>query len=278
MIMECHGFSERRACRLLGQARSTQRRPLGKPPEEEQVLRQRLRALARERPRYGYRRMTTLLNREGFCVNHKRIQRLCRDEGLRVVSKAKKRRRVGVSTVPARRLRATHPNHVWAIDFQFDQTSDLRTLKLLNVTDEFTKEVLAIEVDRSIDADHTVWVLEQIMMRENRSPELLRMDNGTELTAHAIRDWCRFAGTGASYIEPGSPWENPFIESFNGKLRDELLNAELFDTLLEAKVLAEDFRIDYNGFRPHSSLGQLTPNEFAEEWHRNQARLSQGVD
>jgi putative transposase len=278
MIQERHGFSERRACRLVGQPRSTQRRPEPVPADEEEVIRRRLRELARQRPRFGYRRMTALLRDEGFCVNHKRIQRLCRDEGLRVTKKAKKRQRIGTSTVPATRLRAVRPDHVWALDFSFDQTTDLRTLKLLNITDEFTREALAIEVDRSIDSDHTVSVLERIVDATGRTPQFLRMDNGPELTANALRDWCRFSGAGTSYIEPGSPWENPFIESFNGKLRDELLDGEAFETLLEAQVLAEDFRIDYNTYRPHSALGQQPPSKFAEKWSINQARLSELVD
>jgi len=218
--------------------------------------------------------MTTLLTREGFCVNHKRIQRLCRDEGLRVVSKAKKRSRVGISTINGTRLRGTHPDEVWAIDYQFDQTTDIKTLKLLNITDEFTKEALAIEVQRSITADDTVTVLERLVSHRGRAPTFLRMDNGPELTANALRDWCRFSGSGTAYIEPGSPWENPFIESFNGKLRDELLSVEAFESLLEAQVLAEDFRIEYNTYRPHSSLGQLTPAEFAERWHTNRLGIT----
>jgi transposase InsO family protein len=222
--------------------------------------------------------MTALLREEGFCVNHKRIQRLCRDEGLRVLRRPKKRYRVGQSTVPNNRLRARHPDHVWAIDYVFDQTADLRTLKILAVTDEFTKEALAIEVDRSIDADHTVRVLDRIVARTGRRPTLLRMDNGPELTAKALGDWCRFSRARTTYIEPGSPWENPFVESFNGKLRDELLNCEIFETLLEAKVLAEDFRIDYNTDRPHSSLGYLAPAKFAEQWLVNQTGLSELVD
>jgi putative transposase len=278
MIQERHGFSERRACRLVGQPRSTQRRPTPPVPDEEERIRARLRSLARERPRYGYRRMTALLREEGFCVNHKRIQRLCRDEGLRVLRRPKKRYRIGVSTVPATRLRAIRPDQVWAIDFLFDQTADLRSLKILAITDEFTKEALAIEVDRSIDADHTVQVLDRIVGQTGRSPELLRMDNGPELTAYALRDWCRFSTTGSTYIEPGSPWENPFIESFNGKLTDELLDGEIFETLLEAQVLAEDFRIDYNTYRPHSSIGYLAPARFAEQWRVNQAGLSELVD
>jgi putative transposase len=278
MIQERHGFSERRACQLLDQPRSTQRRPPPVVPDEEERIRTRLRVLARERPRYGYRRMTALLREEGFCVNHKRIQRLCRDEGLRVVRRPKKRQRIGVSTVPADRLRSTRPDQVWAIDYCFDQTSDLRTLKILCITDEFTKEALAIEVDRSINADHTVRVLERIVARTARRPDFLRMDNGPELTAHALRDWCRFSRAGTSYIEPGSPWENPFIESFNGKLRDELLGGEIFETLLEAQVLAEDFRIDYNTYRPHSSIGYLAPATFAQQWLVKQTGHSELVD
>jgi putative transposase len=278
MIQETHGFSERRACRLLGQPRSTQRRTPPAVPDEEERIRARLRELARKRPRYGYRRLTVVLREEGFCVNHKRIQRLCRDEGLRVLRRPKKRYRTGVSTFPGARLRAAHPDHVWAIDFLFDQTADLRTLKILAITDEFTKEALAIEVDRSIDADHTVRILDRIVARSGRRPKLLRMDNGPELTANALRDWCRFSHSETTYIEPGSPWENPFIESFNGKLRDELLDSEIFETLLEAQVLAEDYRIDYNTYRPHSSLGYLAPVRFAERWRVNEVGLSQKVD
>jgi putative transposase len=218
--------------------------------------------------------MTAILTREGYCVNHKRIQRLCRDEGLRVLNKAKKRSRVGTSATDGTRLRATQPNHVWAIDYQFDQTTNFRTLKLLNITDEFTKEALAINVNRSITSDATVAVLEGIVAQRGTAPQFLRMDNGTELTANALRDWCRFSGSGSVYIEPGSPWENPFIESFNGKLRDELLNVEAFETLLEAQVLAEDFRIEYNTYRPHSSLGQRTPAEFVEQWNNKQPGLT----
>ena len=278
MLLERFSVSERRACRAIGQPRSTQRRPAPVPGTEEENLRSRLRVLARAHPRYGYRRMTTILRREGYCVNHKRIQRLCRDEGLRVLKKAKKRTRVGTSVTDGTRLRATHPGHVWAIDFQFDQTTNFKTLKLLNITDEFTKEALAIEVHRSITADDTVVVLESLVDAKGQAPEFIRMDNGPELTANALRDWCRFSESGSVYIEPGSPWENPFIESFNGKLRDELLNVEAFETLLEAQVLAEDFRIEYNTYRPHSSLGGLTPFEFAEQWCQNQPGLSQLVD
>ena len=278
MMMERHRLSERRACQLLGQPRSTQRRQVPPVPDAETQLRLRLCQLARERPRYGYRRLTRLLVNEGYCVNHKRVQRLCRDEGLRVRRSPKKRSRVGTSTVPAERLRAEHPDHVWAVDFLFDQTADLRTLKIAVVCDEFTREVLKIEVARSITADHLVGLLDEIVAESGRRPEFLRMDNGPELTARALMDWCRFSRAATSYIEPGSPWENPFIESFNDKFRDELLAGEIFETLLEARVLVEDYRIDYNSYRPHSSLGYLSPQHFAEEWADKQARLSELVD
>ena len=218
--------------------------------------------------------MTAVLRDEGFLVNHKRIQRLCRDEGLRVVHKAKKRSRVGVSTLPARRLTATHPDHVWAIDYQFDQTRDGRVLKILNITDEFTREALAIVVRRSINADATVDVLDRLVGQRGRSPRFIRCDNGPELTANALRDWCRFSRTGASYIDPGSPWQNPFVESFNSRLRDEFLSVELFETLLEAQVLAEDFRIEYNTWRPHSSLGYMPPEKFAARWTTTEPLVS----
>jgi putative transposase len=274
MLVDRLSISERRACRAIGQSRTTQRRAAPVPGAEEEHLRARLRSLARAHPRYGYRRMTTILRREGYCVNHKRIQRLCRDEGLRVLTKAKKRSRVGISTINGPRLRATYPDHVWAIDFQFDQTTNFRTLKILNITDEFTKEALAIDIRRSITADDTVAVLDSLVEARGTTPTFIRCDNGPELTANALRDWCRFSGAGTAYIEPGCPWENPFVESFNGKLRDELLNVETFETILEARVLAEDYRIEYNTYRPHSTLGQLTPIEFAEQWHRNQAGLT----
>ena len=168
--------------------------------------------------------------------------------------------------MPAKRLRAERPNHVWALDFQFDTTSDGRTLKLLHVVDEYTREALAMRLARSIDADHTTRVLDQIVRERGAGPELVRMDNGPEMTANALRDWCRFSGAGTSYIEPGSPWQNPYVESFGGRLRDELLAVEAFNTLLEARVLVEDWRIEYNTLRPHSALGYLTPTDYAKTW------------
>ena len=186
-------------------------------------------------------------------MNRKRVQRLWREEGLRVPAKRRNRQRLGHSAVPAARLRAERPHHVWALDFQFDQTADGRVLKLLTIVDEHTREALAIVAARSITADATAATLEGIVARRGTAPASIRCDNGPELTANALRDWCRFSGTGSSDIAPGAPWENPSVESFNGRLRDEFLAVE--QHLLEAQVLLEDWRIEYNTKRPHSSLG-----------------------
>jgi putative transposase len=261
MLRDRLDVSERWACQVVGQHRSTQRyEPL--QAEDDAVLRSRLRAISKDRPRWGYRRAHALLAREGWEINRKRVQRVWREESLRVPARRRKRQRLGDSTVPASRLVAEHPNHVWALDFQFDQTADGRVLKLLNVVDEFTREAMQMLVERRIDADGTVGVLEGLTALRG-APQHIRCDNGPELTAHALRDWCRFAKAGTSFIEPGSPWQNPYVESFNGRVRDELLDVEEFSCLAEAQVLIEDWRQDYNSHRPHSALGMLTPAAFA---------------
>ena len=235
-------MSERRACRLAGQHRSTQRHEpvvVG----DDAALRAALRRISRERPRWGYRRAHQLLLTDGWVLNIKRTRRVWREEGLRVPRKRRKRLRLGESTVPAARLRAKAPDHVWAIDFQWDQTADGHNLKLLHVVDEFTREALAIECRRRIDADQTVSVLDRLVTERGTTPGVVRCDNGPEMTAHALRDWCRFSKTGSAYIEPGSPWQNPYVESFGGRVRDELLAVELFSCLTEARVL-------YRGLAP----------------------------
>ena len=266
MLQDRLGLSERRACRVAGQNRSTQRHCPRVTPED-QALRARLRKIAEERPRWGYRRAHGHLLSEGFSLNRKRVQRIWREEGLRVPAKAKKRRRLGNSTVPAGRLRAEYPNHVWALDYQHDATEDGRELKFLNIVDEFTREALAIEVDRSINAEETVAVLERLAAGRG-APANIRSDNGPELTAAVLREWCGQRSTGTAYIEPGSPWQNPFVESFNSRLRDELLNTEVFTCLAEARMLAEDWRADYNANHPHSALGMMSPARFAASWQR----------
>jgi putative transposase len=259
------GLSERRACRIAGQHRSTQRhRP--RMADRDSALRAELRALSRAHPRWGYRKAWACLREQGWRANRKKIQRLWREEGLRVPARRRKHYRLGSSTMSAARLRAVRPDQVWALDFQFDTTSDGRVLKLLHVVDEHTREALAIQVERRIDADHTVRVLDRVVGREGRRPELVRMDNGPELTANAIRDWCRLGGSGSSYIEPGSPWQNPFVESFGSRVRDEVLAVEAFDSLLEAKTVIEEWRNTYNNLRPHSSLGWKTPAAYAADW------------
>ncbi len=263
MLRDRLEFSERRACLLVGQHRSTQRHEPPAPSDDDAELRARLREIAKRKPRWGYRRAHAQLRQDGREINRKRVQRLWREEGLRVPQKTRKRRR---TTDPDnKRLRAQRPNQLWALDYEYDQTADGRMLRLLNIVDEFTREALAMHVERSITALETVSVLEDIVA-ERGAPENLRCDNGPELTANALRDWCTSADVTTRYIEPGSPWENPFAESFNARVRDELLNLEEFSCLAEAKVLAEDWRIAYNAEHWHSSLGYQSPDAFAAAW------------
>jgi putative transposase len=214
----------------------------------------------------GYRRAHQHLLDQGWSVNRKRTQRLWREEGLRVPQKRRKRQRIGESTVPGDRLRAERPDHVWALDFQFDVTEDGRAVKLLYVLDEFTREALAMEAERRIDTDRVVDVLDRIVREHRSAPEFVRCDNGPELTSNALRDWCRFSRTGTAFIEPASPWENPFVESFNSRARDELLAVEIFSCPAEAKVMIEDYRQDYNRCRPHRAHRMMTPTAFATGW------------
>lgn len=265
MLQARLGLSERRACRITDQHRSTQRHHES-ARDRDDALRRRLREISRRHPRWGYRRAWARLREQGWADNRKRIQRLWRQEGLRVPARRRKRRRVGTSAIDARHLRAERPNHVWALDFQYDTTTGGRTLKLLHVVDEFTREALAIEVARRIDADQTVAVLERIVARRGSGPECIRMDNGPELTANALRDWCRLSHAERCFIEPGSPWENPFVESFGSRVRDEVLAVEAFSSLIEAKVVIGDWRDEYNAIRPHSSLGWRSPADYAAAW------------
>jgi putative transposase len=265
VLRDRFGVSERRACTVVGLHRSTMR--LERPPvtTEEAELRGWLRKFSTDRPRWGWRRAAKMARRAGWKVNNKRIRRLWRDEGLRVPQRRRKRRLTGIG-VQVGTMSPIRPNVVWAMDFQFDTSADGRQIKLLNVIDEFTREALAIEVDRSIDADHVVDVLGRIAVQRGGAPVYVRFDNGPEFVAHAIADWCRFNSCGSLFIDPGSPWQNAWIESFNGRLRDELLNSWRFDSLLEARVIIEDWRLDYNAERPHSAHGDLTPTEFGLAW------------
>lgn len=263
------GVSERFACRAVGQHRSTQRLPAPVVPDDESAIREHLRAFAKRRPRWGWRRAATDLRANGYDINNKRVRRLWRDEGLRVPTKRKKKRLTGVGTHVGA-MTPIVPNALWAMDFQFDQTIDGRQVKLLNIIDEFTRECLAIVVDHSIDAERVVGTLARLAIERGRAPAFVRFDNGPEFVSHAVADWCRDAGVDSVFIDPGSPWQNAWIESFNSRLRDELLNLWQFDSLLEAQVIIEDHRIDYNNHRPHSALNQQTPAGFAANWTINQ--------
>ena len=239
------------------QHRSTQRYVV-RISKYEARLTSRIVKLACQYGRYGYRRITGLLRHEGWTVNHKRVERIWRREGLRVPQKQPKRRRLWFNDDSLIRLRPERKNHVWSYDFVFDRTSDGRSLKMLNIIDEYTRECLAIKVGRQLRSQDVLECLGELFIRLG-VPDHIRSDNGAEFTAHAIRRWLKRLGIKTLYIEPGSPWENGYIESFNGKLRDELLNGEVLDTLLEARVLTERWRQEYNQVRPHSSLGYRPP-------------------
>ena len=260
-LHERFGVSERWACGVVGQHRSTQRRPKAPPSATEVELREHLRDFVRAHPRLGWRKAHAAACREGLVVNAKRTRRLWRDEGLqRPPQRKAKRRRLADGS--AGRLRAQRPNDVWALDFQFDETADLHCIKLLNVVEGFTREALAVEAFHSIDADGVVATVERLVAGRG-APTHLRMDNGPELVSAALRDWSRIWGTHTAYIEPGSPWETPFVESFNGRLRDACFNTEDFANITEARAVLEDWRTEYNTYRPHQSLGGLTPAAYA---------------
>jgi len=273
-LQDRFGASERRACALLGQHRSSQRHRRTVVPDEEH-LRLRLHQLVKRDSRLGYKKQHAILCREGWKVNRKRVRRIWRQEGLQVPRK-KKRRRPG-RHAPGH-VGAAHPNHVWAMDFLFDDITRGRKIKVLNVTEEFTRESLAGHVARSITAKGVVAVLDEIVARRG-APKFVRCDNGPEFIADAIRRWCERTGSRTLFIEPGSPWQNAYVESYNDKQRRELLNGEVIDSVLEAQILIDDWRVDYNTYRPHQSLGYLTPVEFARRWRlENEGRVSQEVD
>ena len=269
------GVSERRACLVVSQHRSTQRHCTTRS-DEEQALRVRIRALAVKYPRYGYPCIHVMLLRDGFSVNPKRVQRLWRAEGLLV--QRPKRRKPKVRRNPIV-VRGAHPNHVWALDFQFDETADGRPVKILNVTDEFTREALATNAARRITAAGTMAVLDQIVEERGYAPAFVALDNGPEFIADTLQDWCRATKINTSYCDPGSPWQNGRIESFNSRLRDELLTLEIFDSMWEIRFMLEEHRKNYNHYRPHSTLGYMTPVELATKWQEeNLVLLSQEVD
>jgi putative transposase len=251
-------LSERRVCRVLGQHRSTQRRlPRGRDDEER--LTADLIELARRHGRLGYRKIAEMLrSTAGWVVNDKRVERIWRCEGLKVPARQPKRSRLFLSDGSCVRLRAERPNHVWSYDFVEDRTHEGRKYRMLNVIDEFTHECLAIRIDRRLRSTDVIDVLSDLFILRG-VPAHVRSDNGPEFVAKAVRNWIGAVGATAAYIEPGSPWENGFIESFNARLRDELLNGEIFYSLAEARTIIESWRRFYNTQRPHGSLGYKPP-------------------
>ena len=260
-LSESFKVSERRACRVLGQPRSTQRQQRRERADEKPLV-ARMLALVGKHPRFGYRRIWALLRREGWKVNRKRIYRLWRREGLKVPRKKRKKRRLGQSENGCTRRRALGKDHVWCWDFIHDRTSDGRPLKWLTVEDEYTRECVALEVGRSMTATRVIEVLQGLFAQRGR-PVHIRSDNGPEFIAWAIREWLGSCEVEVLYIEPGAPWENGYAESFNSRLRDELLESEDFSSPLEARVLGQAWKGEYNHERPHSALGYRTPAEYA---------------
>jgi putative transposase len=256
-IKEALRVSERRICKALGQPRSSQRYE-GKTRDDEEALTGRTIELATRYGRYGYRKVTAMLKDEGWRVNHKRVERIWRREGLRVPSKQPKRGRLWLNDGSCIRLRPEYGNHVWSYDFVCERTRDGRQMRLLTIIDEYTRECLAIEVARRLSSREVIATLAKLFIRKG-VPEHIRSDNGPEFTAKVVRGWLERLGVKTLFIEPGSPWENGYIESFNGKLRYEHLNCEIFYTVKEAQVLVEMWRKEYNQVRPHSALGYRPP-------------------
>ena len=251
-------LSERRVCRVLGQHRSTQRRrPKG--PDDEQALIDDMTVLVRRYGRYGYRKIAELLrSTAGWVINDKRVERIWRREGLKVPAKQPKKGRLWLADGSCIRLRAEYANHVWSYDFVEDRTHEGKKYRMLNIIDEFTHECLAIRVDRRLKSIDVIDVLSDLFILRG-VPGHIRSDNGPEFVAKAVQTWITAVGAKTAYIAPGSPWENGFIESFNARLRDELLDGEIFYSLAEARIVIESWRRHYNTVRPHGSLGYKPP-------------------
>jgi len=264
LVVANHGVSERLACRVLGQHRSTQRKKLTKP-DDEVALTADITSLATQYGRYGYRRITAMLRQRGWRVNAKRVARIWRREGLKVPSKQPKRGRLWLNDGSCIRLRPEYPNHVWSYDFVEDRTHDGRKYRMLNIIDEFTRECMTIRIGRKLKSTDVIDVLSDLFILRG-IPTHVRSDNGPEFIAQALRDWLAAVESKTAYIMPGSPWENGYCESFNSKLRDELLNGEIFYTLKEAKIVIEKWRKHYNTIRPHSSLRYQPPAPEVLQW------------
>ena len=253
--------SERRACEVVDQPRSTQRYEPS-PRDDEVAVTKRMLELAKQRPRFGYRRVAWLLRQEGWQASDTRVYRLWRREGLKVPQKKRKRRRLGSSENSCFLLKAEQKNHVWCWDFVFDHTTGGSTLKWLSIVDEYTRECLALKVDRSITSEDVIDTLAELFSMRG-VPQCIRSDNGPEFIAKAIRKWLDRVDVQTLYIEPGAPWENGYAESFHSRFRDEFLAMDEFESLMAARRLTGSWKEDYNTQRPHSSLGYVTPADFA---------------
>jgi putative transposase len=256
--------SERRACKVLLQSRTSQRR-VPREREADTVLMEKMKALSLEKPRYGYRMIWGLLVNDGWRVNRKRVYRLWKAAGLKIRRSERKRPRPGSGENACHRRRPEYPNHVWSYDITIDATADGRNLKFLVVVDEYTRRCFRIEVGRSMTARQVVRVLKELV-RVHGEPTAIRSDNGPEFIAKAVKEWLAERSVETLYIEPGSPWQNGYIESFNSRFEHEFLSQEIFGSVAEAQVLAEHYRLEYNHVRPHSSLGYRTPAQYTEEW------------
>jgi putative transposase len=261
-VLKDKGLSQRRSCELSGLSRTAVRY---QPSDNNELLLKRIKELAFEHIRYGYRHIWALLRREGWLVNKKRVWRLWKKNGLQVPRRLPRQRKqgMGVNVFP---VRALAPNHIWTLDFVADRLSHGGRLRMLSVLDEFTRECLTVQVERSLKAKDVQEALEKVI-KERGAPCYLRSDNGSEFVEKNLQKWLRQNNVDSIFITPGSPWENGFCESFNGKLRDECLNMHWFKTLREAKVLIEMWRKEYNTFRPHRALRYKTPAEFAAHWN-----------
>lgn len=261
-----HGLAERRACSLLDLHRSTFQYQ-ARPPRDDELVGQ-VHTLAQRHQRYGYRRVWALLRRRGHRINKKRIHRLWKSAKLQVRKVRRKRHPPPTNGVP---VQATHPGHVWTYDFVHDHCLNGAPLKILTVMDEFTREGLALEVASSLPSSRVIVVLDQLFTTHG-APEFMRSDNGPEFIAVALRGWLAQQHTATLYIDPGCPWQNGYGESFNGTVRDECLNLEVFHTVAEARVRLAAYRREYNEERPHSSLGYRTPAEFKRDWLQGQSQ------
>ena len=260
-LKEVFGMSERRACKAIGCCRMTVRYKSTRPDDRD--LRERMKAIAHERWRFGYRRVHVLLKREGYVVNHKKLFRLYREEKLAVRRRGGRKRAIGTRapmTIPLA------PNERWSLDFVSDQLTDGRRFRILAIVDDCTRECLALVADTSLSGFRVVRELDRLISKRGR-PKMIVSDNGSELTSNAILAWADQSHVAWHYIAPGKPMQNAFVESFNGRLRDELLNETLFTSLAQARVALGRWRADYNGARPHSRLGWKTPSEFAFSFH-----------